>query len=207
MVQYQFDRRHRCWWQMLDIPYIYDIIYVIDWDVSDRFFNDIVLIKSFSRIQLKEYHKSENGLHLFSTKIAVYRKESNSIGILISWQWRGNDFVVFAVQFPYLGHSITKLRWDKKYHWFYMGYFYTYLGSFTSKSLPRASVSTKNHCKVTNGDRAMISTSLCEITDFSPLVVFEFSNCWGVVWVWTLIAAYDVCCFFSCSSRVLQNLP
>ena len=122
---------------------------------------------------------------------------------MISWQWRGNDLVVFVGQFPNLGDCIAKLRLDKKYDRFCIGYFYVYLGLFSSKNLPRAGTSTNNHCFVTNGDGAMILTSLCEIAEFSPLVIREFSNCWGVGW--TLSAAYDICCLISSRSWVKVN--
>ena len=53
--------------------------------------------------------QSENELHLFFTKIAIDREESNSIVVFVSWECRGNDFVVFAEQFPYFGDCVAEL--------------------------------------------------------------------------------------------------
>ena len=152
-----------------------------------------------------------NDLHLFSAKIAVYRKESNTIDVS-SWQFRGCDLDFFVDQFPNLGaciQCIAKLRLDKKYKWFYILYFYVLLctfmyGSISSKNLRWVSGSTNNHCLVTDGDGAMIISPLFEIIEFSPSVFLEFCDCWGVHWI--LIAAYDVCCSISSSSWVMANL-
>ena len=77
-----------------------------------------------------------NKHHLFSAKIAVYRKESNSIVILLVWQWRGNGLVVFASKFPYLGFGFAKWRLDKYINDFISGTFMYILDRLLRKTYP-----------------------------------------------------------------------
>ena len=59
--------------------------------------------------------KTENDL-LF-TKIAINGEKSNSVVVVIEWQCRAYDFVVFIYQFPYLSDNVPEIKVDFLHTW------------------------------------------------------------------------------------------
>ena len=96
-------------------------------------------------------------------------------------QWRGYDFVIFIGQLPYLRDRIASVT----------------------------HVSANNHNSRSNSDRTMRLASFCKLTQFSPLVILEFSNCFGIdnSILNPLIAAYNISCIRGRSSWIKVNFP
>ena len=76
--------------------------------MSGRAWEDFITINQSKN--LRECNSSTDSQRaLFLAIITIYREKSNSDAVLIVWQGRGNDFVVFVGQFPYLSDCVAEL--------------------------------------------------------------------------------------------------